>query len=97
MRAIVTGKVVDVERREYVNRDGVRAVSFDAFIASDNPRYGAERISGPVELIPAPGEFVSLACLVTAKEGKRGPWLSVWAVEYADLSAILDEQTAAAA
>jgi hypothetical protein len=88
MRAIVTGKVVDVERREYVNRDGVRVTSFDAFIASDNPRYGAERISGPEDMCPIPGTFIAMVCNVTAKEGKRGPWLSVWAVEAADLDSL---------
>lgn len=81
MRVIVRGRVVEVEPRSFNGRDGQKRDTFDAFIASDNPRYGADRISGPVELQPAPGDDVAYICNVTAREGQRGPYLSVWAVE----------------
>lgn len=81
MRVLVYGNVVDVEVRKYTGADGeVRSV-FDAYLASDNPRYGASRISGPADLAPDKGERVEYVASVSAKSGKRGPWLSVWCVE----------------
>jgi len=81
MRVIVTGRVVEVEARSFTGKDGQVRHSFDAYIASDNPRYGADRISGPAELQPTAGDDVALRCTVSARVGERGPYLSVWAIE----------------
>lgn len=81
MRVEIVGKVVDVEVRTFVDANGQARESFDAFLAADNPRYGADRISGPAELAPAVGQDVRYRASVRARNGARGPWLSVWCVE----------------
>lgn len=81
MRALVAGTVVEVEVREFTRQDGQRSVTFDAFLAPDNPRYGADRISGPIELAPEKGDHVAYWAMLSAREGRRGPWLSVWCFE----------------
>ena len=84
MRVQVQGKVVEVERRSWTDAEGNVVQAFDAFLASDNPRYGADRISGPANLIPEVGEQAAFWALVSARTGKRGPWLSIWCVERAE-------------
>jgi hypothetical protein len=86
MRFHVKGPVVDVEHREYVNGAGEVVRTFDAWIGSDNPKYGADRISGPGEAAPMMGDYVDLVVNVTAKEGKRGPYLAVWVIADASLA-----------
>lgn len=81
MRVQVSGKVVEVERRSWTDNDGNIVEAFDAFLASDNPRYGADRISGPASIAPVVGEVASYVASVSARAGKRGPWLSVWCIE----------------
>lgn len=81
MNVEITGKVVDVERRTYVTAEGEARETFDAFLQADNPRYGADRVSGPVDLAPAVGQEVRYRASVRARAGARGPWLSVWCVE----------------
>jgi len=88
MRVIIRGKVVEVERRTFTpNGGGAPVETWDGYLASDNPRYGADRISGPLDLIPEPGESVEFRAVVKARPGARGPWLSVWCVERLDASA----------
>lgn len=96
MRAIVAGRVVEVERREFTGGDGVRRLTFDAYLASDNPRYGADRISGPIELAPVKGEYVAYRAAVSARQGQRGPWLSVWCIESMPAMADVAEAEASA-
>lgn len=81
MRFKVAGRVVDVEKRSWQNNDGETVQAFDAYLASDSPRYGARRISGPAVLAPKAGEDVEYLAVVSARPGRRGPWLSVWCVE----------------
>lgn len=80
MRATVTGKVVSVEERSYTDRNGVTQHGFDAYMAADDPKYAPDRISGPMDLMPKVGAQVSFICQFRAMQGKRGPWLSVYAV-----------------
>lgn len=86
MRVQVTGTVVEVERRSWTDGDGNVVESFDAFLAADNPRYGADRISGPASITPQVGDVVSYVASVSARAGKRGPWLSVWCIESAPVA-----------
>ena len=85
MRVLVTGQVVEVEHRAYTRADGSGGQTFDAYLASDNPRFGASRISGPAELAPVNGARVAYWANITARPGKdgRAPWLSVWCVDLA--------------
>lgn len=83
----VTGKVVEVESRSFVTASGETRQTFDAYIASDNPRYGADRISGPADLTPKEGTEVRYRANVRARAGARGPWLSIWCVEALPVSA----------
>lgn len=80
MQGIVSGKVLEVERRQYSGRDGVVQV-FDAYLAPSNPRYGADRISGPAELVPEVGDLVAYRANIQARVSANGPWLSVFVVE----------------
>lgn len=86
MRAVVTGRVVHVEDKAFTNNDGDVRQVFDAFLKASDPRYAADRISGPADLAPVVGEDVAYLCSFSAKAGRRGPWLSVWAVEALDPS-----------
>jgi len=81
MRVQVSGTVVEVERRSFTDSEGNLKETFDAFLAPDNPRYGADRISGPLDLLPSVGSSVTYVANVQARNGKRGPWLSVWVSE----------------
>lgn len=82
MVTVVIGEVVDVEVRDYVRADGTAASAFDAFLKPDNPRYGADRISGPGEIAPKVGEKVSYKASIRAKQSKSGtPYLSIWCFE----------------
>lgn len=83
MRAVVSGKVVEVEMQDYVSKDGSKQKNFQAFLAGDNPRYGADRISGVADIAPKVGDVVSYNCIITARSGSRGPWLSVYAISKA--------------
>lgn len=82
MKLVLSGKCVEVSPRSYVNRQGVEVHTFDAFIASDNPRYGATRVSGPAELAPPSGKDVSLPVRVSARPGRDGrdPYVTFWVV-----------------
>jgi hypothetical protein len=84
MNVIVVGKVVEVEFREFKGEGGDTVKAFDAFLAPSNPRYGADRVSGPAEVAPAVGDSVVYRAAVNARGGARGPWLSVWCFEHAD-------------
>ncbi|MGB7982869.1 MAG: hypothetical protein WCF36_18965 [Candidatus Nanopelagicales bacterium] len=89
MRAVVTGNVVQVEAKPpYVRPDGTVSESFDAFLRASDPRYAADRISGPLNLMPHAGDDVAFLCSMTAKAGRRGPWLSVWVVEELDVNTL---------
>lgn len=84
MKVQVTGKVVEVEHRSWVNQDGQTVKAFDAFLASENPRFGADRISGSAEIAPKAGDVVNYNAIASARVSKGGrPWLSVWAFEKA--------------
>lgn len=85
MRVKIEGTVVEVEKRSWKSPEGNTVEAFDAFIAAENPRYGADRISGPVALMPTPGESVVYRAVVNPRTGKNGPWLSVWCTDRADI------------
>ena len=88
MKMQISGKVVEVETRSYTNKEGVVVHAFDAFIAGDNARFGADRVSGPADLAPVAGDSVSYGVLASPRVSKDGrPWLSVWCVEKVDTTA----------
>ena len=85
MRAFVEGMVVEVTEREYEGRDGKRR-SFDAYVQQG--RY-IDRISGPVDadnVAPVEGKRHRFDVLVNAKNGQKGPYLSLWATEWHELT-----------
>ncbi|MGV1037949.1 MAG: hypothetical protein ACOYD0_13125 [Candidatus Nanopelagicales bacterium] len=82
MRVIIAGTVVQVEDKTFTSKEtGEIVATFDAYLAASDPRYGADRISGPADLKPAVGERVAYLSMVKAQNGRRGPWLSVWCFE----------------
>lgn len=87
MKAVVRGQVVEVTPREYVDKAGKKQQTWDGYLASDNPRYGAQRISGAAEVMPKPGDHIELEALITARSGDFGPWLSVFCVAPANVAA----------
>lgn len=83
MLTLVHGEVVEVEVREYTRQDGTKGSAFDAFLKPDNPRYAADRISGPGELAPKQGDTVTFKASIRPKISKQGnPYLSIWCYEH---------------
>jgi hypothetical protein len=87
MKVFITGTVVDIQMREYVDKSGVTVKTSDVYLAPSNPRAAADRITVPVELIPTVGEIVGYWAEARAYSGKFGPVLSVRATEKAEGSA----------
>lgn len=83
MRVIVHGRVLEVENREFTDKSGEIKTTFDAWLQPGSPRFGPDRISGPVELRPKVGDVATYLASVTARSGRNGAWLSVWCVERA--------------
>lgn len=83
MAFLVHGKVRDVEVREYNGRE-----TFDAFIA-DNPSARAERVSGPLALLPTVGETVTYRVSAKARtyadkvSGEIRAFVSLWVLDRA--------------
>lgn len=82
MRVLVVGHVEDVERREYTDKRGQVVRTFDAYLSGygRSARFGPDRVSGPMEHMPSPGDEVAFMVSVSAKDGNRGAWLSTWVV-----------------
>lgn len=87
MRAVVKGQIVAVEvRQPYTDRQGNLRETFKAWIAGGDPRYAADTYDGPIELIPAKGDFVEQLVTIKPQEfvdrqtGERRVFLSVFAV-----------------
>lgn len=89
MRVHVIGEVVDVELRSYTSASGEVVSTFDAWLASDSPRFGPSRISGPANIAPKVGDFVDYVAVASAKTktGRTGAYLSVWCVERVNAAA----------
>lgn len=82
MRGIFGGTVVQVEPRSYEGNDGQTKHVADVYIASGDPRFGADRIEMFGDLAPEVGDTAHYLCNVTAKLSKAGrEYLKVWAVK----------------
>lgn len=99
MKGLVKGTVVQVEHGQpRVNEQGQRVQYSDVYLAGDNPRFGADRISMRTEIAPQAGETVAYAVLFTAKRSKAGrEYLSAYAVDRLDPEYILAQPVAALA
>lgn len=83
MKVYVTGTVVDVQHREYIDKFGKTQQTVDVYLRPSNPRAAADRISTTPDLAPEVGQDVGYWAEVRAYAGKFGPILSVRAVEKA--------------
>jgi hypothetical protein len=93
MRAWKRGTVVAVEDASYVARQGARVgeriAMLEVYLGSEDPKYAADRISGPPVANDGVtpifsgvkvGDEVDVEVQFTARSGQRGPYLSTFAV-----------------
>lgn len=92
MLALVTGEVVKVNlKNPRVNQEtGVVTQYWDAYVRSDDPVAGADRITGKVgETTPCPavGDYIVATVSISARSGNYGAYLSAMARAVATESA----------
>jgi len=83
MRVFITGTVVDVQSRAYIDKAGVSVETVDVYLKAANPRAAADRISCTPDLAPQLGDEVGYWAEARAYAGKFGAVLSVRAIEKA--------------
>lgn len=79
------GRVVAVEPGQYPDKNTGEIVQvFDAWLESADPRYAADKYSGPRELMPKIGEHVNVPVRLISGTSKGRGWLIVTQVRESD-------------